>query len=320
MAQDKIRVTFLDVGQGDCTLITLPDNVTAIVVDCPGGREKDALEYLETAQIRTLHIFASHTDLDHLGGIANLAQNFDQVAMLAYNETLIPDDATYPGRREVVLRHLAQLLERRRDITSHSPRAGMQWSWQGAKVVVLHPDDRDIKRLRYPEDTNNGSVVLRITFAGRSVLLTGDLGSKGWQWIIDRGGNLQADILKFPHHGAWVPRSGTRLSLSEILQQIAPSLVVLSLGSHNAYGHPKLETLKLLRTFAKLRIMCTEATSKCHAVLAHTSANIPCAGNVEIEISNSGIVATPSKSEHRKVIKGFDDPQCQPKRHIRRGR
>jgi competence protein ComEC len=310
--EPEIKVAFLDVGQGDSTIVVLPDRSSAIVVDCP--RAPIAVDYLEKVGVNTLnYVFLTHTDLDHIGGVVELLENFMQfgyVGGIGYNHDT-PKIAC--GKRRIILRQLAQLI-RRHGWDVCSPRSGQSWMFQGVAVDVLHPDDLDMKQaeLMKNKGANNASVMLRITFASRRVLLTADIESQGWQWVIRRGTDLQADVLKFPHHGAWYDASDQQYSLSDVLQQVNPSLAIISVGTHNRYEHPKLKTLELLRSYPQLRFMCTEATPKCYSSLknAREKKAYPCAGTVEVVIGNNLMMAAPDCAKHAEIIKRFDIPQC----------
>lgn len=311
MDTEEITIAFLDVGQGDSTVIILPDASSAVVVDCPA--KKVTLNYLEQKKINNIHVFITHTDLDHMGGAATLVENSKQVETLAYNHDtyLIAEDRR---RRRTILRHLAQLLDKREEIQSYSPQAGQSWTFQGVEVDALHPDDRDLKKTVPRGDTNNASIVLRVSFAQWRVLLTADIGELGWQWILKRNTDIKADILKFPHHGAWYDAVDEQFTLEKILRQINPSLVVLSVGTGNRYDHPKLEAFKLLqllRSRTKLRFVCTEATEKCYGLIKSLPQTaFPCAGTVEIVIRKDGMTVTPDLARHLEKIAPFDSAQC----------
>lgn len=310
MVKEEITAIFLDVGQGDSTVIILPDKFSAIVVDCP--LNPTTINYLEAKKINNLYVFLTHTDLDHMGGIANLVENFEQVNFLAYNhDTFLI--AQEQSKRRLILKHLGQLIERR-GIETFSPQAGQSWTFQGLEVEVLHPHDRDIKRTVPRGDTNNASAVLRITFEEQRILLTADIEGDGWQWITERGTDLKADILKFPHHGAWYKAVGQQPLLESILDQIDPKLVILSVGTNNTHHHPRIQTFKLLRSRPLLRFVCTEATDQCYSSLKSAGLKaFPCGGTVEIVIEKSGRKVNPDRMKHLAVIQIFDNAQCNAK-------
>jgi len=307
MSGPEITVAFLDVGQGDSTGITLPDFSSAIVVDC--FRDSVTVDYLERNGINTLsYVFLTHTDSDHIGGAVGLLENFGQVDGIGYNHDT---PKIVEGNRRVILRGLLQLA-RRRGLEVCSPRSGQSWTFQGIVVNVLHPDDLDAKEAELHEDTNNASIMLMVTFAGRRVLLAADVEGWGWQWVVERDTDLRANVFKFPHHGAWYDASGQQPSLVEVLRRVKPSLVVISVGTHNPHNHPHPNTLELLHSCPQLRFVCTEATSKCHSPLkaVRKKEACPCAGTVEVVVSSDQIKVTPDHAKHLEVVKHFDTPRC----------
>lgn len=305
MSSGQITIAFLDVGQGDSTVAVLPDRSSAVVVDCPSPT---TIDYLEDKGIHTLsYVFLTHTDLDHIGAAARLLENFGQVEAIAYNHDT---PLVGKGKRKIILQHLAQQL-RQRSIRPGNPRRGQEWLLQGVAINVLHPDEWDIRETELRGDTNNASILLAIAFAGRRVLLAADIAAQGWQWIVERGESLQADVFKYPHHGAWYEPKENQPSLDQILHLVNPKLVILSVGSYNTYNHPHFKTFRILRAYPHLRFVCTQATPQCQGLLSETDTmSCPCAGTIEVTIGDQGITIVPDSAKHLEIINQFDSPQC----------
>ena len=195
-------------------------------------------------------------------------------------------------------------------------------------MSVLHPAKADRLDALATSNPNNSSIALRIDYAGGRILLGADVEKQGWQWMVDRDADLKADVFKFPHHGAWYDGEPP---LSKILHLVDPSVVVISVGSTNSYGHPSIETLRLLRSLqASVRFLCTQVTSQCHGEPegianqarellppenrnGHSFRNLrscPCAGKVTVRISSSGVATSPTVEQHDRVIDLFENPQC----------
>jgi beta-lactamase superfamily II metal-dependent hydrolase len=304
-------IAFLDVGQGDANVIVLPDKRSGIVIDC--CREEITRNYLDSNGITTLeYVFLSHTDQDHLRGIVTLLEHFSQTNttfLFNYDTT---QGITQRSRRKRLLRQVAQLGRQGR-LSIENPRAGHKWTVQDVQIECLYPTDADLTYAlalaESKKQTNNASIVLLVTFAGKRVLFTGDLEAEGWTWLVGRGVDLKANVLKFPHHGAWYEASVGQPTLADMMQKISPEFVVISVGTGNTYGHPRTETLQLLSTFPQLRFVCTQATKHCHPPLASQN-DCPCAGTIEVVISKNSITITPDVEAHTKTIELYGTPQC----------
>ncbi len=244
-----------------------------------------------------------------MGGIADLVRNFDQVGLLSYNHDtfMIAKDES---KRKRILRKLAQQISTR-GLVTNSPRLGKTWNFQGVEIEVLHPEDSDLQITVARNDTNNASTMLKVTFAQKKILLPADIEGYGWQRIIGRNSDLRADILKFPHHGAWYTPTNQEPSLEMLLEQVAPKLVILSVGSHNDYGHPYTTTFNYLKKQAHIRLMCTEVTPQCHSLVSSMKGrSLPCAGSIEITINKNEININPNVALHSKLISRLDNAQC----------
>jgi competence protein ComEC len=186
----RLRVIFLDVGQGDATLIELPEGRRLLVDGGPGGArrfdvgERVLAPFLWNRPVRRLDVVAlSHSDADHVGGLAAILRHFTVGEFW--------ENGSWGPAAEETL----QALER-----SRTPRrvlhAGSRL-WMGeALVTVLNPDGGE------RTDANDKSLVLRLDWRGVSLLLTGDLGWEGEERIRRQAGPLRVTMLKVGHHGS----------------------------------------------------------------------------------------------------------------------
>jgi len=322
----ELTVAFLEVDTGDTTVVLIPGGGEAMLVDCGMGSADNVLDFLKQAEVRLLKlVMITHSDLDHAGGVIELLNNFGgQTAYLAFLPDRVRQASTYADRSyRVLLREIAQLW--REGATPCSPYAGVRFEFGELIVSVLHPAEADFFAALSQNNRNDASVVLRLEYQERRILLGADVQKQGWQWMKDRGTDLAADIFKFPHHGAWYNGNP---SLSEILDLVHPSTVIVSVNSNNRYGHPSMETLKLLRTHSSIvRFVCTEATTKCHQELLSVSskarsilegvswqtqgdAACPCAGTIVAHVYKGAVDLVPSQEQHQLIIKLLDCPQC----------
>lgn len=288
MSDSSISIAFVDVGQGDSTFITLPDKRTGILVDCPS--KSATIDYIRSKNITSLdHVFISHTDEDHLGGMANLVANFinlgNAVGTLAYNHDT---PKVRCGRRLLILRRLLD-LSRKHGIKIKMPLAGMEISVQGLDINVIHPTPEDLYDCQLSDDINNASVVLMLHFKGQKTLLSGDIGGRGWKWIIDRSSDIRAHILKFPHHGAWYTPNSSEPSLSGVITRIGPTYVILSVGANNTYDHPDPRTIDLLCSISQISFAHTQPTARCYSMVNSKRGPFSCSGTVVFTVDGNGI-------------------------------
>lgn len=263
--QSNLNVAFLDVSQGDSTVIILPDSRSAILVDCPEGQAPVVFDFLEAHRIQVIeYAFITHSDFDHAGGMVDLINQFrsegGEVRYLAY----LHDRPSIGKKHKDLLRGLAKI-----------ERTGIQefYPYASDRIVkidetllqILHPTRADCSDALAMANRNDISVVLRIEYAGRRVLLGADVQGQGWRWITDRRTDLQAAIFKFPHHGAWYDEG---ILIPELLNRIRPSYVIISVGTRRkgGYIHPSEKTFAELRARRDtLRFLCTQATFQCHS-------------------------------------------------------
>ena len=228
-----LRVTFLDVGQGDATVLELPDGRVLLIDTGPGGEGSDAgsrsiLPYLRFRGITRLDaLVITHPDEDHRGGTASV---IDQ----------LPVSHVYLGGRWPDEGEAGELFVRMQASAGSvcDIRAGDRIDLgQDLRLYVLSPPEGD-----GIDASNEHSVVLLLCHGTVRVLLTGDAGAEAEQRLLGRYRPLlRADILKVGHHGS------TTSTSPAFAQAVAPAHAVISAGRANRFGHPRTEVLERLR-------------------------------------------------------------------------
>jgi competence protein ComEC len=300
-----IKLAFLDVGQGDTTIISCPDTHEAIVVDCVDSVA--TLAYLKREHITHLRgVIITHLHADHYKGAADLLDNCGQEGGNRECEVLATSEAVYYSASSKRANSTNQwpLDGNRRSTMYEEPSANNSkiplarlYNWcrvhkekckpistvsnvsfpiQGTiaqSLKVLHPPHFDYQKLK-TSGLNNISIVLRVTGTGASALLTGDLEPLGWQYLKDENKDqiweLKSDVLKFPHHGG----SWNKAQTDDLLSVVQPSIVTISVGSNNTFDHPHSDVFAALENRCDLRLFCTQATDKCQTSVLSERENI----------------------------------------------
>ena len=149
-----------------------------------------------------------------------------------------------------------------------SPHASVELPIDGPlkqRIQFLHPFPAFLARAR-AAGFNNSSIVLRVTAAGTSALLTGDIEPEGWSLLKRNSATARlakGDVLKFPHHGAWKKPNGRPSNAFAFLDEVGAKTTVISVGTEQKnYNHPDAHVFKAIR-IRNIDLLCTEATKKC---------------------------------------------------------
>lgn len=218
----SFAVHFIDVGQADAALI-LCDGQSMLI---DGGNADDSslmYSYLSRLGITYLdYVIGTHAHEDHIGGIAG-ALNYASVGQVFCPVT------SYTTR--AFDNFVKAVQNRGRSITV--PSVGDRFNLGSADCHILGVNSA--------EDTNESSIVMKITYGNTSFLFTGDAEREAENLILNSGFDIKADVLKVGHHGS---ASSTSYYW---LRQIAPRYAVISVGQGNSYGHPTETVLSRLR-------------------------------------------------------------------------
>lgn len=228
---EGLRITFLDVGQGDGALLQVPEG--AVLVD-EGAPEADVAGQLRSLGLKNLSmVVLTHPQRDHIGGAAKVLERLRVGVVL---------DPAIPSENADERATLASA--RRRHVRVVVARAGEAFRVGGLRLRVLWPDGPGPPG----DDPNNHAIVLLASYGQVDALLTADAES-------DVTGHLHVppvEILKVAHHGS--DDSG----LPRLLEQIHPRVAVISVGAHNDYGHPTPSTIASLAEAPGLAVYRTD--------------------------------------------------------------
>jgi competence protein ComEC len=228
---DGLRITVLDVGQGDAILLQVAEG--AVLVD-QGPPEADVAGQLAELGVDSLAVLVlTHPQRDHVGGAADVLAQVDVATVL---DPFIPSSSDD--------QQAALSAARAREVPVVPARAGRSFSVGGLRVRILWPRERASPS----DDPNHHAVVLLASYGEIDALLTADAEAEVTVPIRPP----PAEILKVAHHGSADPL------LSMLLQLVRPRVAVVSAGEGNDYGHPAPETMAALESFTGLAVYRTD--------------------------------------------------------------
>lgn len=226
-AEGEIVVHFVDVGQGDCTVICTPKG--NIIIDAGTNSSQDEMDaYIKSLGIESFeYAIFTHPHEDHIGGAEVIMNNYDVA------NVIIPDMEATSKVYETMLDSIEKS-----DANVIVIEAGKSYDFTVGSLMgsILGP-------IEIGDDPNNASIVTKLTFGKTKLLIMGDAEAESEELLLKKHmltDVLDADILKLGHHGSRTS------STEEFLKKVSPSVAIISCGVDNSYGHPHAETIKKL--------------------------------------------------------------------------
>lgn len=227
VSDDNVSVHFIDVGQGDCALISAGNTFTLIDSGEYTAAE-DVVAYLEDLGVERLDmVIATHPHSDHIGSMNTVLDKFgaDVVVMPKLTSDMIPTTVSYE-----------RLLK-----SVKSCGASLEYAQVGKIYDIIEECTLEIVApVTDYDDLNNYSIAAVLRHGENSFMFTGDIEKKAERDILDSGADISANVLKVGHHGSKTS------SLKAFVQAVNPRYAVISVGTPNDYGHPHEKTLDLL--------------------------------------------------------------------------
>jgi len=280
---ESLVVFILDVGDGDSIIVQLPETPEHLeyehmVIDCKrAAPTKDWLKAINAEKLAL--VVATHPHYDHIAGLKSVMKEFTKKIDQFWDSGFRHNSVTWHNLAEYI-------TETEKDALFLRPTSGLFTSFNGVKVTVLAPSIYLRNRYdSYGVNINNASIVLKLEYNGKSIILAGDAQWESWGKMteefphyvktenpdqhvqIDKSHKpLKCNVLKVAHHGS---KHGTSLEPVEVLD---PNYAIITCADDSSYGFPH-EITKMSLEEIHTKIM---PTAEC--------------GNILIEIKKSGTI------------------------------
>ncbi|GGK35699.1 hypothetical protein GCM10010965_30830 [Caldalkalibacillus thermarum] len=210
---------FIDVGQGDATLLQGPD--FTVLIDAGRHDRNDVVPYLQSVGVESIDLLVlTHPHADHIGQADKVLNTFE------VTEVWMSGDEHTSLTFERVIDAIAES-----GANYNEPRAGEVYEIGSLTIEVVNPDE-------LTGDFHEGSISLRAIYGDIKFLFTGDAEAQTEKAMIERGHDLKAHIFQAGHHGS------STSNTQEFLEAVQPEIIIYSAGKDNPYGHPHKEVVQ----------------------------------------------------------------------------
>ena len=223
-SEGNLVIHYIDVGQGDSTLVMFPNDEVALIDGGTKAGRLDLVDYLKKFKINKIdYLIGTHPHEDHIGGLPEVIRNFEIGKIYLPNKT-----------------NNTQIFE---ELLNEIKNNNLKISEGKTGVEIIENKDFKFYMIgpsKEYQNINNNSIVTKITYKDFSTLITGDAEKEAELDMIKEGHNLKADILRVGHHGSSTSNS------EEFLDKVDPAYAIISYGKDNTYGHPHREVIDSL--------------------------------------------------------------------------
>jgi beta-lactamase superfamily II metal-dependent hydrolase len=322
----------LDVGHGNCA-IARGDGWSVMVDAAPSSAVVETLEHFELSRLDVIAI--SHRDADHARGLGPLLASTDLEIGTIYISADAAKDPTAPDTA-MLLAALRDAKESGRcevskDLDDALPTGTLDGG--GLTVEVLAPTFETgmtgplgVNAAGSVMTSNTVSAVLRITLPdGLRVLLPGDIDDVAFAELRERGPDLSADVLVFPHHGSLSTVEDEEAFARGVVEAVGPHTVLFSVGRGRRVRPTESIMRGVLEARPDLYIACTQLSSGCvaadatlqhQAALTHLS-SVPAAGGARCRscagsmvLRGAGLSESDRKAHQQYLTSAVDSPMC----------
>ncbi|OGY68806.1 MAG: hypothetical protein A3H59_01145 [Candidatus Jacksonbacteria bacterium RIFCSPLOWO2_02_FULL_43_9] len=228
--KNHLIVSFLDIGQGDSTLIRTPRNHTILIDAGPTGTVVQKLGKALPFYDRTIDLaIITHPQTDHFAGFLDVAERYAI-------KQLITSDIPYSSPEWEAF--TKKVSEFHIPVSFVSSQRTMILE-DGVSLELLWPISMAVDTLHLP-DANEGSVVALLRYGEHEFLFTGDISADTESQLLANNLIPDIDVLKVAHHGSKTSSS------KEFITQAQPEIAVIMVGRDNSFGHPNARTLLTL--------------------------------------------------------------------------
>ena len=226
-AGETLRLDFIDVGQGDCTLIETPDSKFILIDAGTNAASYKIRDYLNDRGVTEIeYCVFTHPHEDHIGSASLVVENF------TVKNVLMMSKAATSSTYERLIDALLESKSKNGTVITE-PKPKDVYDVGEVSMEILAADAQS-------SDANNSSIVIRLTYGDCSFMFTGDAEKQVEKKILSEGADISCVLLKCGHHGS------STSSSKEFIDAVYPAVAVVSCGLDNSYGHPHTEVLSRL--------------------------------------------------------------------------